>query len=1172
MRTIFFLLLLAGFKTVHATPRTSLNDTLPTISCPSYATLTTGPFDCAAMHAYNVTASDDEPGWTLTQTAGLSSGSNFPVGNTVNAFLVTDVDGNSATCSFTVTVKDYTPPVAICKGATTVAISDAEDSNDCYLPNAPVDFASVIWVNKAIFDNGSYDNCGNILLTIRRTAPYSNFVDTLNQVNGHPSCTDISPDFPSEYERAISEQDSIKFYCGEANTTQTVLLTVYQLDAYGNISIGANGAPVYNQCSIEVTVVDNINPVCIPPAEVAVSCEQFDPSLLSYGAPALSDNCCIDQLIKSANYSLFDTICNRGTITRLFSVLDCSGNASLCTQHVVVNYSQDYYVKFPDDTLVTVCNSTGVYGRPVFFGEDCELLSVSYEDEVYGIQPPDACYQIEREWTIINWCNYNPNLPLTNVPNPRLHLNSTHLGSSKGPTVSACGAAPPWNPTISKLTLNDTIDTNFCMFWNTNSNGYLYKQIIKILDTAQPIIAQCPANPLLFIDSTQNHPNYWNNVYNPNLPAKNLRETEVNLSIAATDSCSGGQLYIRYLLFLDLDADGVTESVINSQYPPPADSIYYGNEPFPNYIGGTTRAFDNRPVPQNQKWRFAIDQPLNAITKTAALRWSTTQFPNTYVVPELPVGTHKIKWIVQDGCGNESTCEYNFTIQASTFGCIAPADVAVSCEMFDPSLLTYGEPNLVSSCCIEVLFKSADYTKFDTICSRGTITRIFEALDCCGNTSQCTQRVVVNYAQDYYIRFPNDVYTTSCNGTGIYGEPTSFGEDCEMLGVAYEDAIIDPVPDACIIIERVWTVINWCTFNPLQNITYVPNPTPNAIISHPANLPGPIVSACGTAPPWAPTIVKINPSDPTPTDFCTFWSANANGYKYTQHIKIIDSEAPTFLNCVSVPSHWSDPTPNDPIFWNNVFNPDLPAKDLQEIPFDLSITATDACSGANISIEYLLFLDLDADNQPETVVNSVNVGIAGLGWNKVLYNNIATPNFTGGTSTTFDNRSVPMNQKWGFSIQETISGNNKIAAVRWNTQQAQNNHVVPELPNGRHKIKWFVTDGCGNNKECEQFFSIGDTTLVGTYMPDHDGFVLYQNEPNPFGESTVIRFQLPEYTTATLSVFDAEGKEVFSQTSDYPPGMHAVTLEKERLGAPGVLYYKLEAGAYVAWRKMVVQR
>ena len=127
MRTIFFLLLLAGFKTVNATPCTSLNDTLPSISCPFNATLTTGPFDCAAMHAYNVTASDDEPGWTLTQTAGLPSGSNFPVGNTVNAFLVTDVDGNSATCSFTVTVKDYTPPVAICKGATTVAISDAVD-------------------------------------------------------------------------------------------------------------------------------------------------------------------------------------------------------------------------------------------------------------------------------------------------------------------------------------------------------------------------------------------------------------------------------------------------------------------------------------------------------------------------------------------------------------------------------------------------------------------------------------------------------------------------------------------------------------------------------------------------------------------------------------------------------------------------------------------------------------------------------------------------------------------------------------------------------------------------------------------------------------------------------------------------------------------------------------
>jgi hypothetical protein len=32
-------------------------------------------------------------------------------------------------------------------------------------------------------------------------------------------------------------------------------------------------------------------------------------------------------------------------------------------------------------------------------------------------------------------------------------------------------------------------------------------------------------------------------------------------------------------------------------------------------------------------------------------------------VPELPYGTHKIKWLVEDGCGNEQFCEYTFVVK-----------------------------------------------------------------------------------------------------------------------------------------------------------------------------------------------------------------------------------------------------------------------------------------------------------------------------------------------------------------------------------------------------------------------------------------------------------------------------------------------------------------------------
>jgi hypothetical protein len=58
----------------------------------------------------------------------------------------------------------------------------------------------------------------------------------------------------------------------------------------------------------------------------------------------------------------------------------------------------------------------------------------------------------------------------------------------------------------------------------------------------------------------------------------------------------------------------------------------------------------------NQKYGFALQTTVNGNKKVASVRWNTQQQAlNTFLVPELPYGTHKIKWIVEDGCGNEQS-------------------------------------------------------------------------------------------------------------------------------------------------------------------------------------------------------------------------------------------------------------------------------------------------------------------------------------------------------------------------------------------------------------------------------------------------------------------------------------------------------------------------------------
>ena len=94
----------------------TVNDTEPpSISCPSNITRGNDPGICGAVVTYTTpVGSDNCPGATTAQTAGLPSGSTFPVGTTTNTFEVTDASGNKTSCSFTVTVNDVENPVISC--------------------------------------------------------------------------------------------------------------------------------------------------------------------------------------------------------------------------------------------------------------------------------------------------------------------------------------------------------------------------------------------------------------------------------------------------------------------------------------------------------------------------------------------------------------------------------------------------------------------------------------------------------------------------------------------------------------------------------------------------------------------------------------------------------------------------------------------------------------------------------------------------------------------------------------------------------------------------------------------------------------------------------------------------------------------------------------------------
>ncbi len=85
-----------------------------------------------------------------------------------------------------------------------------------------------------------------------------------------------------------------------------------------------------------------------------------------------------------------------------------------------------------------------------------------------------------------------------------------------------------------------------------------------------------------------------------------------------------------------------------------------------------------------------------------------------------------------------------------------------------------------------------------------------------------------------------------------------------------------------------------------------------------------------------------------------------------------------------------------------------------------------------------------------------------------------------------------------------------------------------------------------------------------------DAFSLYQNKPNPFSKGTLIGFELPEASEATLSIFDISGKLIKTQTENYPKGYNEISISRTDLNAKGVYYYRLETADNSATRKMML--
>ena len=376
----------------------TVNDTeLPVITCPGDITVANDPGICGATVTYAVTTSDNCPGETLLQTAGLASGSVFPVGTTTNTFEVTDASGNTASCSFNVTVNDTEPPVANCaapftvqldaSGNATISVTDIDNgsTDNCGIASLSIDPSSFTCadvgpntVTLTVTDvNGNTSTCTTIVTVEDNVPPVAVCMDIIVQLdaNGEATITGADVDGGSTDNCGIASLDVSPntFTCADVGLN-TVTLTV--TDVNGNSST----------CTATVTVEDSVPPVAVC-MDITVQLDANGEATIT-GADVdggSTDACGIASLDVSPN--MFDCS-NVGPNTVTLTVTDVNGNSSTCTATVTVEDSVPPVIACPMD--ISVSTDPGICGAEVFFADAVALDACGIDTVIQTQGPPSG--------------------------------------------------------------------------------------------------------------------------------------------------------------------------------------------------------------------------------------------------------------------------------------------------------------------------------------------------------------------------------------------------------------------------------------------------------------------------------------------------------------------------------------------------------------------------------------------------------------------------------------------------------------------------------------------------------------------------------------------------------------------------------------------------------------
>ncbi len=365
----------------------------PKISCPLNTNLivqVTSPHDCGKnilVPSPQITQGCGSYDWTIKYAKATSGSCEEPASDKYTSdgvqqldsdiyinslesgcvwikYFVSDGCGNTTEYACQMQLRDNSPPVAVCDETTVIALSNDGTAS----------------IPASTFDDFSTDNCTSIFFKGRKL---ENACDTINE--------------PSEF---------IEFCCAEAG--QTIAVEIFVFDQNGNKS----------SCTVQARVQDKLDAYLKCPDDTRVACyiPIHDLTDEIYGAPKANDNC---GTVGSLEISYTDSLdqCGVGIVYKTWTIVsnDDFLDEKVCTQRFTFEFepaTEGHQIYFPVDTVLNGCaRAVGLdeTGEPLIIQNGCGLLAINHEDNVFEIAE-DACEKILREWTIIDWCQYKPEL------------------------------------------------------------------------------------------------------------------------------------------------------------------------------------------------------------------------------------------------------------------------------------------------------------------------------------------------------------------------------------------------------------------------------------------------------------------------------------------------------------------------------------------------------------------------------------------------------------------------------------------------------------------------------------------------------------------------------------------------------------------------------------------